>query len=331
MKALVCQNPHELALVDITAPATPEGWVPFDVARVGICGTDYHIYDGKQPFLQYPRVMGHEVSGHVSAAYQGDKFTVGELVIANPYLSCGTCHACALGKRNCCENISVIGVHRDGAMADHFALPPENLIHADGLTPDQAAMVEFLAIGRHAVARTRILKGTKTLVVGAGPIGLAAALFARIDGAKVVIADVSPEKLTMCKTRFGLETLLIDDATATDHALGFTHVFDATGNIHAMNGGLTYVAHGGTYTLISVVKENITFADPEFHKRETTLISSRNAVNEDFAFVIQSIRDGLIDTDKIKTHATTMAHAATDLPKWAADRDSVIKAIIEVN
>lgn len=331
MKALVCQNPHKLALTDVATPAVPNGWVPFDVARVGICGTDYHIYEGMQPYLNYPRVMGHEVSGYVSAGYRGSDFEAGDLVIANPYLSCGTCHACVLSKPNCCENIQVIGVHRDGAMVEKFALPPQNLIRADGLSADQAAMVEFLAIGRHAVARTRVIKDAKTLIVGAGPIGLAAALFARIDGVDVVVTDVSSEKLAMCSARFDLETLLIDDSTATNHQLGFTHVFDATGNIHAMNGGLTYVAHGGTYTLISVVKDNITFADPEFHKRETTLIASRNALSDDFAFVTEAIRNGLIDTDNIKTHATTMEDAPTDLPKWALNRNTVIKAIIEVS
>lgn len=330
MKTLVCTQANTLELKDIQAVATPKDWIPFNVARVGICGTDYHIYHGQQPFLAYPRVMGHEVSGYVSDSYTGDAFDKGALVIANPYLSCGVCHACEMGKPNCCENISVIGVHQDGAMTEQFALPASNLIAADGLTPDQAAMVEFLAIGRHAVARTRVIAGAKTLVVGAGPIGLATALFARIDGGEVVVADVSSEKLDMASSRFGFETLELSKADVETLTSAFTHVFDATGNIHAMNAGLTYVAHGGTYTLVSVVKDNISFADPEFHKRETTLIASRNALNEDFSFVIDAIRGGKIDTDKIKTHSTTLTDAVNDLPLWAADRNTVIKAIIKV-
>jgi 2-desacetyl-2-hydroxyethyl bacteriochlorophyllide A dehydrogenase len=330
VKALICKKPNSLTLEDVATLPVPVGWVPLDVVRVGICGTDYHIYHGKQPFLSYPRIMGHEVSGYVRNDYSGDAFAKGDLVIANPYLACGTCHACAIAKPNCCEHISVIGVHRDGAMTQHFALPERNLIAAKGLTPDQAAMVEFLAIGRHAVARTRVTKEAKTLIVGAGPIGLATALFARIDGCEVTIADISAEKLAMSADRFGFATIDLSQHAAQDLALSYTHVFDATGSVQAMNAGLNYVAHGGTYTLVSVVKDNISFADPEFHKRETTLISSRNAMNEDFVFVINTIRDGLIDTDKIKTHGTTLAGAVVNLPKWALDRNSVIKAIIEI-
>lgn len=330
MRTLVCHDAKSLGLVMQDRPEVPDGWVPFDVACVGICGTDFHIYDGNQPFLQYPRVMGHEVSGRVSMDYKGDDFEPGELILANPYLACGTCHACGHNKPNCCENISVIGVHRDGAMADHFALPPSNLVRAKGLTPAQAAMVEFLAIGRHAVARTRVIPTEKTLIVGAGPIGLASALFARIDGADVTVADISDEKLKLVADGFGFKTLNLSQQNPKDLTSAFQHVFDATGNIKAMNHGISYVAHGGTYTLVSVVKDNIDMPDPEFHKRETTLIASRNALKDDFEFVIQAIRDGKIDTDKVHTHETTLEGAVDDLPAWAADRDAVIKAIIKV-
>jgi len=330
MKGLVCIEPNALEVRTLPELVVPPGWVPIDVRRVGICGTDYHIYTGHQPFLTYPRVAGHEVSGVVGADYTGDAFQPGELVLANPYLACGTCHACLAGKPNCCETISVIGVHRDGAMAQRIALPPGNLLRADGLTPDQAAMVEFLSIGRHAVARTHVVSGAPTLVLGAGPIGLASALFARIDGADVTVADVSETKLSIAGDGFGFPTLHLRSVDAGDLTSRFTHVFDATGNIQAMNAGLFHVAHGGTYTLVSVVKDTLTFPDPEFHKRETTLFASRNALNEDFRFVIDAIRAGKIDTDRLGTHRTTLTDAVHDLPAWALDRDTVVKAIIEV-
>ncbi len=330
MKGLVCTEPNALELRALPELVVPPGWVPVDVRRVGICGTDYHIYTGNQPFLSYPRVAGHEVSGVVGPDYTGDAFQPGELVLANPYLSCGACHACSAGKPNCCETISVIGVHRDGAMTQRIALPPGNLLRADGLTPDQAAMVEFLSIGRHAVARTHVVGGAPTLVLGAGPIGLASALFARIDGADVTVADVSETKLSIASDGFGFPTLNLGAIDTGDLTSRFTHVFDATGNIKAMNAGLFHVAHGGTYTLVSVVKDTLAFPDPEFHKRETTLFASRNALNEDFRFVIDAIRAGKIDTDRLGTHRTTLTDAVHDLPAWARDRDTVVKAIIEV-
>lgn len=332
MKTLTCAEPHKMVLEDIPGDLhVPDDWVPFDVLRVGICGTDYHIFSGTQPYLSYPRVMGHEVSGRVSEGYTGEHFKPGDLVIANPYLACGSCHACGLGKPNCCENIEVIGVHKDGAMTERYALPASNLILAEGLTPDQAAMVEFLAIGCHAVARTGVIAGAKALVVGGGPIGLAVALFARIAGLDVLMADTSDQKLALLKELFGFDgvnAMYADKMNELDNTV--THVFDATGSIKAMNDALRFVANGGTYTLVSVVKGTLSFEDPEFHRRETSLFSSRNALRQDFEAVIAAIKAGHIETDKIKSHATSMDDAAKNIAVWAQNREQVIKAIIEI-
>ena len=155
--------------------------------RVGICGTDYHIFEGKHPFLQYPRVMGHELAVEVVEAPAGAASRAGEVCVVNPYLSCGACIACRSGKPNCCVRISVLGVHQDGGMAGLLSLPAGNLVRAPGLTPDQCAAVEFLAIGAHAVRRGAVTGRDRVLVVGAGPIGLGVALFARRAGAAVVV------------------------------------------------------------------------------------------------------------------------------------------------
>ncbi|MCH2166266.1 MAG: zinc-binding alcohol dehydrogenase family protein [Oceanicola sp.] len=331
MKTLICRKPGELTLEETEFDAVPDGWVPLDTARVGICGTDYHIFAGNQPFLEYPRVMGHEVSARVSSDYKGSAFTPGELVILNPYLACGTCHACRMGKPNCCENIRVFGVHRDGAMAEKFAAPPENLIRADGLSADQAAMVEFLAIGRHAVVRAGVTKGARSLVIGGGPIGLACGLFARLEGGEVTILDRSKAKCETLSETFGFNTISPDDAWhLKTQELSNTFVFDATGSIHAMNNGLRFVAHGGSYVLVSVVKGDLVFEAPEFHKRETNLLSSRNALADDFEFVVAAIKSGAIDTDSLHTHRTTFDTAAENISAWSDARDDVIKAILEV-
>ena len=157
--------------------------------RVGICGTDYHIYEGSHPFLQYPRVMGHELAVEVVEAPDGSGLTPGEVCVVNPYLSCGQCNACRSGKPNCCVRISVLGVHQDGGMTGLLTLPAASLLRAPGLTPDQCAAVEFLAIGAHAVRRGAVTGRDRALVVGAGPIGLGVALFARLSGAEVVLFD----------------------------------------------------------------------------------------------------------------------------------------------
>ena len=162
--------------------------------RVGICGTDYHIFEGKHPFLQYPRVMGHELAVEVVEAPEESSLSRGEICVVNPYISCGHCIACLAGKPNCCVNISVLGVHQDGGLAGLLSVPAGNLIRAQGLTVDECATVEFLAIGAHAVRRGAVTSRDNVLVVGAGPIGLGVALFARLSGANVSVLDREPEE-----------------------------------------------------------------------------------------------------------------------------------------
>ena len=169
MKAVVCEEPFDLRLVDRAAPEPARGEVLIRIQRVGLCGTDYHIFAGRHPFLAYPRVIGHELSGVVAAAGAGSRFSEGQLVAINPYLSCGTCIACRKGKPNACVNIRVLGVHTDGGMCELLSVPESALLDATGLTPDQAAMLEFLSVGAHAVARSKLQSGERALVTGRLP------------------------------------------------------------------------------------------------------------------------------------------------------------------
>ncbi|TQS73072.1 zinc-binding alcohol dehydrogenase family protein [Rhodobacteraceae bacterium] len=327
MKALLCAAPGALETVERPRPVDKDGHLRVRIAAIGICGTDYHIYGGNQPFLAYPRVMGHELSAYAMADSADGRIKEGDLLVVNPYLTCGTCHACTIGKPNCCENIAVLGVHTDGGMCEEIVVPEGNLYPANELSPQAAAMVEFLAIGAHGVRRAAPRKGSHALIVGAGPIGVGAALFAHIAGAHVTLRDTSPERLALAqKIVPAARTELVSDAKGAV----YDTVFDATGNISAMNSGLNYLAHGGNYVLLSVVKGDLNFADPEFHKRETTLIASRNALQADFEHVMQCMADGLVPVDDIGTHRTTLEGAVTDLPKWAADRGTVVKALIEL-
>ncbi|RWD71469.1 zinc-binding alcohol dehydrogenase family protein [Mesorhizobium sp.] len=337
MKAVVCRSPGELALEDRAAPgAPPPGWARVAVSHVGICGTDYHIFEGKHPFLAYPRIMGHEVSGTIVEKGEGIDLAVGEPVIINPYLSCGKCIACRHGKPNCCVKIEVLGVHRDGAMCDEILVPAQNLYPANGLSLADAAAVEFLAIGAHAVRRSFGTPGARTLVIGAGPIGLGTAIFARIAGLDVSLLDMSSERLGFAEKELGFAPLDTSKAPAADLVRqatggeGFDLVFDATGNTASVQSAFAHVAHGGTLVLVSVVKDDITFSDPEFHKREMTLVGSRNALKADFEHVAASIRNGAVPLGKLVTHRTTLAATPRDLARWTHEKSGLIKAVIEV-
>jgi 2-desacetyl-2-hydroxyethyl bacteriochlorophyllide A dehydrogenase len=336
LDVLVCVEPGRLELAQRPVPEAPRpGWVLVDVAYVGICGTDYHIYEGKHPFLAYPRVMGHEISGRVAAPGDGVALQVGQSVIVNPYLACGHCVACRQDKPNACVAIEVLGVHRDGAMAEQVLVPESNLYPAGDLSLREAATVEFLAIGAHAVRRAQPRAGARALVIGAGPIGLGTALFARIAGLDVTLLDTSAERLAFAREELGFAT--VDGSADVPAAVAartdgesFDFVFDATGNAQSMQGAFAHVAHGGTLVLVSVVKDAIAFSDPEFHKREMSVVGSRNATREDFEHVVRSLREGLVPVAKLLTHETTLGGAVADLPRWAATRAGLVKALVKV-
>ena len=327
--ALVCVEPGRLELARRPVPSLAATDALVRPRRVGICGTDFHIYEGKHPYLNYPRVMGHELAVEVVEAPLASGLAPGDMCVVNPYISCGHCIACRAGKPNCCVEIAVLGVHQDGGMADLMVLPVVNLILTPGLTADECATVEFLSIGAHAVRRGAVTGQDRVLVVGAGPIGLGVALFAGLSGAEVAVFDRDEERATAAQSISGAGVLSRADVdAATD---GFDIVFDATGNQQSMEKGFDFVAHGGRYVLVSVIKGPITFGDPDFHRKEMTLGGSRNATNDDFGRVIAAIHDGLVPIGRLITHRTTLEEAVKDIPRWASDRSGLIKALIEIS
>jgi 2-desacetyl-2-hydroxyethyl bacteriochlorophyllide A dehydrogenase len=243
--------------------------------------------------------------------------------------------ACRHGKTNCCVNIQVLGVHRDGAFTEYLCVPQQFVHRAEGVTLDQAAMVEFLAIGAHATRRAEVHAGQRVLVVGVGPIGMAALIFSRLRGAAVTVLDTRAERLAFCRDRLGSHAGVVigpDDeaelARLTDGDF-FDVVFDATGNPRAMERGFKFIAHGGKYVLISIVSGNISFSDPEFHKREATLLGSRNATMEDFETVLSAMRAGLIPDTALNTHRMPLSQVPADFARLLDPGQGVVKAIVE--
>ncbi|OGB50965.1 MAG: dehydrogenase [Burkholderiales bacterium RIFOXYD12_FULL_59_19] len=334
MLTVVCETPGILRAHEFPMPERAVNEVLLRVKRVGVCGTDLHIFTGNQPYLSYPRVMGHELSGIVEAAPQGSALQPGDTVYVMPYLSCGTCVACRVGRTNCCVSIQVLGVHRDGAFTEYLSVPQQFVHKAEGVSLDQAAMLEFLSIGAHAVRRSGVCAGQRVLVVGAGPIGMAAMIFAQLRGATVTALDGRQDRLDFCTHSLGVSTSVclgandVAQLSALTDGEFFDAVFDATGNPKAMERGFSLVAHGGAYVLISVVGANISFSDPEFHKREMTLIGSRNATAEDFQTVLDAMRAGLIP-QALNTHRMALAQVPTQFETLLDPKAGVIKAIIE--
>jgi threonine dehydrogenase-like Zn-dependent dehydrogenase len=307
------------------------------VRRVGICGTDLHAFRGRQPFFSYPRILGHELGVEVLAidpAAGPLGLAVGDLCAVEPYLHCGRCSACRRGKTNCCERLQVLGVHVDGGMREVIAAPAAKLHKAESLSLDHLALVEMLCIGAHAVRRVQPAPGEHLLVIGAGPIGLSTIQFARLAGAEVTVMEISESRRAFCR-QLGVARLIDgqDDPVAQlrDLLSGDlpTLVFDATGNANSMVKAFDYVANGGKLVFVGLVQADLRFHDPDFHRREMTLLSSRNATCDDFAYVIQTLEAGQIDLTPWITHRASPEALIAEFPGWLEPEAGVVKAVVE--
>jgi 2-desacetyl-2-hydroxyethyl bacteriochlorophyllide A dehydrogenase len=336
MRSVVCHAPGEVRLVEQPMPMPREGEVLVRVRRVAVGGLDMNIVRGSLPALRYPRVPGHELSGEVVSAPPGCGLLPRNEVYVVPYLSCGTCVACRKGSAQSCSRVEVLGVHRDGAMAEYIAVPSQFVFKTEGITLDEAAMLGSLAVGAYAVRRAGVHEGQRVLVLGAGPVAIATALFARLKGAAVTVLDESAARLAFCRDMLGLVRVVQvgenDVPELWRHTGGefFGTVFGATDELALIERGLDFVAHGGTFAQVSAVAGRISFSDAAFHKREITLMGSRHAAPEDFRTVMDAIRAGQVPIRAINTHRATLSSLATVLPRWMDPASGVIKAIVEV-
>lgn len=336
MKSIVCQQPGQLVMEEVNKPTPGPGEVLVKIRSIGVCGTDIHAFGGNQPFFQYPRVLGHELAGEISEVGEGVDLNIGNAVYIIPYLQCGICVACRNNKPNCCTNIEVIGVHRDGGMCEYLVVPQSHVVITEGIAFNEMAIIECLAIGAHAVRRAEVSANDTVMVLGAGPIGLGAAQFAKEKGATTFIADVNEERLSFCAAEYNLDAQIDckQDVQSTLAALTQgdfpTVIIDATGNPKAMESTFGWLAHGGTLVFVSVVSADIHFNDPEFHKRETTLKGSRNATKEDFEHVVSCLRNGSVKSTSMITHTTKFDDFTSVFQEWVKPGSGVVKAVIEV-
>ncbi len=337
MKTLACTSPGAFAYREKEMPAVKENSAIIKIKNIGICGTDLHAFEGSQPFFTYPRILGHELSGEFIEAGNAPHFVRGEAVTFIPYFNCGYCIACRNGKPNCCVNMQVFGVHIDGGMSEYVCVPADKLLHGENLDLDELALIEPLAIGAHAVERCGLQKEEFIVVVGAGPIGLATMEFAKFAGGNIIGVDVNDARLKFCKQNLDIDFTInavkenaVEKVKEITHGDGATVVIDATGNLAAINNGIYYLAHGGRYVLVGLQKENFCFNHPEFHKREATLMSSRNALRSDFETVIKAIKNKLIQPKKYITHRAAFDEVINQFPNWLKPEFGVVKAMISM-
>jgi 2-desacetyl-2-hydroxyethyl bacteriochlorophyllide A dehydrogenase len=341
MKALQLEKPQQFRFIETPEPPAPgPGEALVRVQRVGICGTDYSGFLGKMPFFSYPRIPGHEL-GVVVLAVGPDVTNVkpGDRCAVEPYMNCGQCFACRQGSSNCCEHLKVLGVMMDGGLTERMLLPARKLHPANELSPEQCALVETLAIGCHAVNRGNPVAGEHVLVIGAGPIGLSVIEFARLSGAKTMVMDLNAQRLAFVRAKMGVPDTICSRGDGgelealkemTGGALAQV-VVDATGSNKSMADAMKYCSFTGRLVYVGITRADVAFPHaPVMHRRELTLLASRNALPPDFTRIIKLIESGRIDTRPWITHHAALDELIEKFPAFASPETGVIKAMVEM-
>lgn len=342
MQALVFAAPRDATYTDVPEPPAPgAGEAVVRVHAVGICGTDYAGYLGTMPYFSYPRIPGHELGAEVVAVGEGvTNVRPGDRCSVEPYLNCQRCHACRRGLTNCCEHNQTLGVHCDGGLRRLYALPARKLHPSPRLAHAQNALVETLAIGCHAIDRGAPTAAETVLVIGAGPIGLSAVEFAKLSGARVIVMDTAAPRLDFVRTRMGVADTILADGTAADIAAldRLTDgrlaevVVDATGSATSMSRALEACAFGGRLVYVGITQAELRFSHTAvMHRRELSILASRNALSRDFTRIIGLIEAGRIDTAPWITHHVPFAAAAAAFPRLLEPGSGVIKAVVELD
>lgn len=333
MNSLFLEAPERLAWRPVEAPTAGPGEALVRVLRCGVCGTDLHAFRGRQPFFSYPRRLGHEAAVEILSAPEGSGLRPGDRCAVEPYLFCGACPACTAGKTNCCRNLRVLGVHVDGAHAEHITVPADKLHPSSTLSSDALALVEPLVIGAHAVERSAAAPGEPFVIIGLGPIGLAAALVAQSRGLAPVGVDLDANRRRFAEEHAGLGATLAGgeglEERLRDHFGRLPAVLiDATGNRASMNGCFTLAEHGGRITFVGLFTGDLTIDDPNFHRRELTLSASRAGLPRHFREVIALMESGALDARPLITHRFPFAEAAAEFPRLEG-LPGLLKAMID--
>lgn len=335
MKALSIEAPGVAHLVERARPVPGKGEVLLQVAVAGLCGTDLSAFLGKNPLIEYPRVIGHEIAGRVVDLGPGvDATWTGTAVAVSPYKNCGACPACRLGRPNACRSNETLGVQRDGALAEYAAVPVSRLVPSHVLPLEVLALVEPFSIGMHAVRRTAVTSADTVLVLGCGGVGAGAIAAAASLGARVIGLDVDTHKLEQAR-RLGATDIVDGRGQVADqvHALtngdGPSVVIEAVGSAATYRLALELVAPCGRIGCVGWLKGEVPLEARLIVLKEVAILGSRNATDE-LAAVVAMFESGTVDPRALVTHRVSLEAAPAMLAEWAAAPQAVGKILVSV-
>jgi 2-desacetyl-2-hydroxyethyl bacteriochlorophyllide A dehydrogenase len=330
MKTVILEQPGRFTLTNTSLPAQPApGEVLVKVLTVGICGTDLHAFEGTQPFFTYPRILGHELAVEVVACGPAvDDLAAGDRCAVSPYITCGDCPACKRGRTNCCARMRVIGVHADGGMRDQIVIPAKQLYKCRTLPPVQIPLVETLGVGIHAVGRAAPQPGDRAIVAGAGPIGLSVIEFLRLAGCDIGIIEKMTERLDFATRHHALKRSYPshEEARQEDPSL---FVFDCTGDRSSMEASIQLLQQAGTLVFVGLINDHVSLFDPDLHRREATILASRNSTAAEHLRVLEYMESGQIDVGAWPTECASPETMGDRFPLWLHRQAGVVKSIVE--
>lgn len=290
-------------MVDVPMPERKPHEALVKIRSVMICGSDVSAYRGKGVPLQYPLIIGHEVTGEVLEIGENETgIRAGDKVILNPYIYCGKCYPCSLGRTNCCENLKVLGVQTDGAMSEYFAHPANLLIKLpDDLPWELLPLAEPLTISLHALHRTKLQAGEHAVIIGAGPIGIYAALAAKSRGAIPVLLDIIDERLDLAR-REGIALTVNSARTESVEAIAQITggrmaevVIDASGSNGEIRRSVEYASYCGRIALTGWPTGETSMLTPLITRKELIILGSRTGVAGEIQEAISLIASGKVN------------------------------------
>ena len=337
MRAVRVLAPGMVEICTMEMPRPKAGEALLRPLYGGICGSDLNAYLGKMAYFSYPRIPGHEFSAVIERIGDNSQgFQAGDVVTCNPYFNCGGCYACQKGLVNACMSNQTMGVQREGSFMEYITMPVERLIRGGGLSPKTLALIEPFCIGHNSVQRTRVRKADTVLVIGAGTIGLLAALAAKACGAKVCLADIAPYKLEQA-TRFGLmDHILNTSKDAFDAEVnevtdgnGFDVTIEAVGLPSTFQNCLDASSFGGRVAVVGVGKQKLDFDFTIIQKKELSIFGSRNALTQDFVTLVETLQKQPLDLESIVTRIYPFEQAAQAFSDLKQNASRMLKVLIE--
>lgn len=338
MKTIIINKPGEVEIIEQAMPVRKQGEALLKILYGGICGSDLGTYRGTFAYASYPRIPGHEFSAEIIEIGDNDRnLKPGMIVTCNPYFNCGHCYSCQRGLVNCCTSNETMGAQRDGAFSEYITMPIERIYDGKGLSAKTLALIEPFCISYHGISRANIQPNDKVLVIGAGTIGVLAAVAAKAKGAKVYISDVAENKMNYAIETFGLDGGILNNSPENfikrveeiTNGNYFDVTIEAVGLPSTFQACIDAAAFGARMVQIGVGKRTHEFDFTLLQKKELNVYGSRNALKKDFLELIDLVKSGKVDLEKIVTNTYNLDEADKAFQDFSKNAASMLKVVIK--